>query len=202
MSRSATRCSPPIPTAGGTGPGRSSGSSPARARSTSSRSLSTRTPAGPVTPAASPPPAPTRSGSRASAGTYVQVSAVKAVGRQAQRVHNLSVDGPSTYYVAAGWLNLLVHNSGCVTLKLKYGADWTDEMKKAADDKVAALNKAAAEGKLVTTKPPKRLGRNNQRYTNETGETVDSSEFDIDHIIDLQLGGADAVSNMNPLFRS
>jgi RHS repeat-associated protein len=139
---------------------------------------------------------------RTSAGTYVQVSAVKAVGRQAQRVHNLSVDGPSTYYVAAGWLNLLVHNSGCVTLKLKYGADWTDEMKKAADDKVAALNKAAAEGKLVTTKPPKRLGRNNQRYTNETGETVDSSEFDIDHIIDLQLGGADAVSNMNPLFRS
>ncbi|MEU4446911.1 DNRLRE domain-containing protein [Actinosynnema sp. NPDC050801] len=48
---------------------------------------------------------------RTSAGTYVQVSAVQS--RTAhQRVHNLTVDGIHTYYVAAGDVDVLVHNCG------------------------------------------------------------------------------------------
>ncbi|GAA2965655.1 DNRLRE domain-containing protein [Actinokineospora diospyrosa] len=46
---------------------------------------------------------------RTSAGTYVQVVAV-AQRSQAQRVHNLTVDGPHTYYVLAGTTPVLVHN--------------------------------------------------------------------------------------------
>ncbi|WP_053175182.1 polymorphic toxin-type HINT domain-containing protein [Nonomuraea sp. SBT364] len=46
---------------------------------------------------------------RTSAGTYVQVSAVKK--RTASlRVHNLTVEGPHTYYVLAGQAPVLVHN--------------------------------------------------------------------------------------------
>lgn len=51
---------------------------------------------------------------RTSAGTYVQVSAIKAGARHHQRVHNLTVDGPHTYHVAAAdEASLLVHNAGC-----------------------------------------------------------------------------------------
>ncbi|MEO3746643.1 RHS repeat-associated core domain-containing protein [Plantactinospora sp. B5E13] len=48
---------------------------------------------------------------RTSAGTYVQVTAVKRWTAQDQRVHNLTVDGLHTYYVVAGSIPVLVHNS-------------------------------------------------------------------------------------------
>jgi hypothetical protein len=47
---------------------------------------------------------------RTSAGTYVQVTAVRPF-TQHRRVHNLTVDGIHTYYVAAGAVKALVHNA-------------------------------------------------------------------------------------------
>ncbi|QXJ24408.1 sugar-binding protein [Actinomadura graeca] len=52
---------------------------------------------------------------RTSAGTYVQVTAVKARTSPDQRVHNLTVSNLSTYYVSAGETPVLVHN--CTTLE-------------------------------------------------------------------------------------
>ncbi|MEU7854269.1 RHS repeat-associated core domain-containing protein [Nonomuraea sp. NPDC049141] len=49
---------------------------------------------------------------RTSAGTYVQVSAVRKLFRW-DRVYNLTVGGTHTFYVAAGAANLLVHNGAC-----------------------------------------------------------------------------------------
>ncbi|WP_307805055.1 RHS repeat-associated core domain-containing protein [Streptomyces sp. VRA16 Mangrove soil] len=49
------------------------------------------------------------------AGTWVQITAIDETHR-AQRVHNLSVEGQATYYVAAGSTSALVHNSGCPTI--------------------------------------------------------------------------------------
>ncbi|ELS57260.1 golvesin C-terminal-like domain-containing protein [Streptomyces viridochromogenes] len=48
------------------------------------------------------------------AGTWVQITAIDEAHRT-QRVHNLTVDGQHTYYVAAGGAAVLVHNAGCPT---------------------------------------------------------------------------------------
>lgn len=48
---------------------------------------------------------------RTGTGSYVQVSAVRAF-TQHTRVHNLTVDGLHTYHVAAGAVDVLVHNCG------------------------------------------------------------------------------------------
>jgi hypothetical protein len=48
---------------------------------------------------------------RTSAGTYVQITAIKAW-TQHQQVHNLTVDTDHTYYVLAGATPVLVHNCG------------------------------------------------------------------------------------------
>ncbi|MFG1755024.1 polymorphic toxin-type HINT domain-containing protein [Streptosporangium sandarakinum] len=50
---------------------------------------------------------------RTSAGTHVQITAVRHEVRQDQRVHNLSVADIHTYYTAAGKADILVHNTGC-----------------------------------------------------------------------------------------
>jgi hypothetical protein len=47
-----------------------------------------------------------------SAGTYVQITAVRQWTAQHQRVYNLTVDGTHTYYVVAGTTQVLVHNCG------------------------------------------------------------------------------------------
>ncbi|MFC4532025.1 RHS repeat-associated core domain-containing protein [Sphaerisporangium dianthi] len=49
---------------------------------------------------------------RTSAGTYLQVSAVRT-SFQWQRVHNLTVGDTHTYYVGAGGQDVLVHNGAC-----------------------------------------------------------------------------------------
>ncbi len=48
---------------------------------------------------------------RTSAGTYVQVSAIAKSSSSGQRVHNLDVAGFSTYHVAVGGADALVHNN-------------------------------------------------------------------------------------------
>ncbi|MDT4989917.1 MAG: hypothetical protein QOI74_4011, partial [Micromonosporaceae bacterium] len=49
---------------------------------------------------------------RTSAGTYVQVTAIKRWTAHNQRVHNLTIDTTHTYYVLAGTTPVLVHNCG------------------------------------------------------------------------------------------
>ncbi|MGD7075994.1 hypothetical protein ACQCR0_24875, partial [Ralstonia pseudosolanacearum] len=80
-----------------------------------------------------------------------------------------------------------------VDLTLRYKEGWTDAQKAAADAKVDALNGAD----LVVT-PVKRSGTSaSRRYKAAGGEVPKNS--DVDHTIDLQLGGSDTISNMAPL---
>jgi len=67
---------------------------------------------------------------RTSAGTYVQVSAVRRY--QSQEVtYDLTVDSIHTYYVVAGTTAVLVHNVDLVCGKVSYGT--TDQSKMAAN---------------------------------------------------------------------
>ncbi|MBB6171253.1 hypothetical protein HNR23_001313 [Nocardiopsis mwathae] len=50
---------------------------------------------------------------RSSNGTWVQVTAVQTSRASDQNVHNFTVDGISTYYVAAPGMDILVHNNDC-----------------------------------------------------------------------------------------
>ncbi|MDP9440901.1 MAG: pre-toxin TG domain-containing protein [Actinomycetota bacterium] len=83
--------------------------------------------------------------------------------------------------------------AGEVSLSLRYKRGWTGAQRAAADAKVAALN----EADLVVT-PVQRSGTSAAaRYRRAGGEIP--SAHDVDHVIDLQLGGADDILNMNPL---
>ena len=76
---------------------------------------------------------------------------------------------------------------------MTYKPDWTPAQIAAADAKVAALNEAK---QLVVTKV-ERSGSAADVWRRAGNETVPGS--DIDHKIDLQLGGPDEVGNMWPL---
>ena len=65
--------------------------------------------------------------------------------------------------------------------------------KKQADKKIKTLNGAST----VVTKNPTRMKNTKKRYE-ETGGEVPKG-YDVDHMIDLQLGGKDLPSNMKPL---
>jgi hypothetical protein len=95
--------------------------------------------------------------------------------------------------VLAGSTSVLVHNCNGATLNLKYKPGWTPQQIAEADAKVAALNKQAP---LMVTKPQR--GVSASRTWKNAGMPKPPGT-DIDHVIDLQLGGADWVFNMNPL---
>ncbi|MFF4198307.1 polymorphic toxin-type HINT domain-containing protein [Nonomuraea sp. NPDC001831] len=133
---------------------------------------------------------------RTSRGAWVQVIEIQNWTTQL-RVHNLTVAGVHTYYVGAGNQKVLVHNCGAGTgidLNLKYKPGWDASQRAAADAKVAALN---ADGNLTVT-TVQRAGTSAASRYKKAGNSVSSGE-DVDHTKDLQLGGADNVSNMNPL---
>ena len=83
-------------------------------------------------------------------------------------------------------------------LELKFKDGWSEAQKAAAQKKVNALNNA---GSLVVTKPPKRGNKSASKIWEEAGKTKPAGH-DIDHIVDLQLGGKDELSNMWPLDES
>ena len=83
--------------------------------------------------------------------------------------------------------------SNGVTLSLRYKAGWSAVQRAAADAKVDALN----ESSMVVT-PARRSGTSAAQRYRADGQTVPRG-MDVDHVQDLQLGGADAVWNMNPL---
>lgn len=88
----------------------------------------------------------------------------------------------SAFKDTGGWASVVV-------LGLKYKPGWTPEQRAAADAKVAKLN----EGKLVVTKVAR--GGSARRMMKAAGMSIDDDE-DADHIVDLQLGGADDVTNV------
>ena len=83
-----------------------------------------------------------------------------------------------------------------VTIVLKYKDGWTDAQKAAADAKVKALTEAHTEkmGKIERNGPSA-----SKIYKNANGAESVPKGSDVDHVIDLQLGGANDISNMNPL---
>lgn len=81
-------------------------------------------------------------------------------------------------------------------LRLKYHSDWTAAQSSAADEKVHAIWSAAQRGELKKT-APLRKGTASSRYTKAGGTVPDG--HDVDHTIELQLGGSDDLSNMKPL---
>lgn len=89
---------------------------------------------------------------------------------------------------------MLVHNA--CRVDVKYKAGWSDAQRAAADRKVAALNAVRSQ---VT--PVKRSGASAAERYRRVGGRVGTNE-DVDHIVDLQLGGPDTVVNMAPLDRS
>ena len=82
-------------------------------------------------------------------------------------------------------------------LELKYKSGWSQAQKAAADAKVAKLDEAAKAGELKVTKP-QRSGSSSRDKFKEAGGEVSKTE-DVDHTKDLQLGGKDALDNLNPL---
>ncbi len=83
-------------------------------------------------------------------------------------------------------------------IELKYKDGWTDVQKAEADAKVKALSEATT----VKT-PAKRTGTSAaSRYKSAYGKDSIPSGYDIDHTVDLQLGGADDILNLNPLEKS
>lgn len=103
-----------------------------------------------------------------------------------------------TYYVVAGGVPILVHNTDgekCV-ITLKYKNGWSADQTKAADAKVASLN--AADRLVVSDAEAARGSTSAADLWRNAGNTTEEG-MDIDHVIDLQLGGADDISNLSPL---
>ncbi|MFD3582870.1 polymorphic toxin-type HINT domain-containing protein [Streptomyces sp. NPDC058683] len=128
---------------------------------------------------------------------HVYVVATKATPGTANR-WNLTVQQLHTYYVLAGGVPILVHNTDgekCV-ITLKYKSGWSADQIKAADAKVASLN---AADKLVVSDAEAARGSTSAAdlWRNAGNETEEGK--DIDHVIDLQLGGADDIGNLSPL---
>lgn len=88
--------------------------------------------------------------------------------------------------------NFIKDETGELNLNLKYKKGWSDGQKAAADAKVEALNQAD----LVVTKPQRTPGTRNEYK--KSGGKVEKGQ-DVDHTVDLQLGGSNTVTNMNPL---
>ena len=83
-----------------------------------------------------------------------------------------------------------------ILLKAKEG--WTDSQKAQASQKVEALNTKAKNGELSVVKNPNRSSTSAGSRYRKAGNDVPSGK-DVDHTQDLQLGGADDLSNMAPL---
>ena len=85
-----------------------------------------------------------------------------------------------------------------ITVKLKYKEGWTDAQKAEANAKVKALSEADTVKRNV-----ERSGTSSRKmYIKAFGKDSVSSTQDIDHIVDLQLGGKNELSNLAPLDRS
>lgn len=84
-----------------------------------------------------------------------------------------------------------------VNIELKFKDGWSDAQKLAAQNKVNALSNAYT----VKTQVERKTSAS-KIFKKHYGSNSVPKGFDIDHTIDLQLGGVDDISNMLPLDRS
>lgn len=119
------------------------------------------------------------------------------------KVYNFKVDDYHTYFVGSN--GILVHNSNCRLIQnpdgsydaeLSYKEEWTPEQRAQADAKCKALSDADT---VKTDVAGKRNGTKTSRYRKDNA--IPSNQ-DVDHTIDLQLGGPDDAINMNGLDKS
>jgi filamentous hemagglutinin len=95
---------------------------------------------------------------------------------------------------AAGFVPSTVETSqSSVNLQLKYKEGWTDAQRAEADAKVKILNDSDTVVSQVN-----RSGTSASSRYRQSGGLVPPG-YDVDHMVDLQLGGSDTVSNMWPL---
>ena len=120
-------------------------------------------------------------------------------------MYNFQVEDFHTYFV--GDCAVWVHNANCKLIdngdgtydaELSYKENWTLEQRAEADAKCKALSNADT----VKTKPERGSTSASSKYKSEYGEDSVLKTQDVDHTIDLQLGGVDDILNMNPLDRS
>ncbi|MBC7765262.1 MAG: HNH endonuclease [Hyphomonadaceae bacterium] len=89
-------------------------------------------------------------------------------------------------------------NTKGIDIELMYKDGWTLTQKAEADAKVKSLTEA-----LTVKTVPNRSGTSaSSRYKKVTGQNSIPQGKDVDHIIDLQLGGTDDILNMRPLDNS
>jgi len=88
-----------------------------------------------------------------------------------------------------------VREGQVITPELKYKKSWTSEQRAAADAKVEALNNA----EKVKTIPQRGKTAASSIYKKANGSNSIPKGYDIDHKVDLQLGGKDDITNMWPL---
>ena len=121
-------------------------------------------------------------------------------------VYNFRVPGTHTYFVRPNdWTGdaVWVHNACAVKteegydLELELKEGWSEEQIAQAQAKVASLNAAAERSELVRSVPNRGSTTARSMYLDEGFDVEDG--MDVDHVIDLQLGGADAVRNLSPL---
>jgi hypothetical protein len=82
-------------------------------------------------------------------------------------------------------------------LALSYREDWTSEQRALADQKVAALDAAAGRGEATVTAVKRASGSAAGRL--RKAKVHVPTGWHGDHLIDLQLGGQDVLSNLWPL---
>jgi len=132
-------------------------------------------------------------GSRVSASTF---AASLRTGPPSALVADRQPENAATYDEQAVGVPVATEATG-TTLSLGYKAGWSAEQIAAADAKVAALDQAAQSGQLSVT-AVERGGTSAASMWRAAGGEIPSAA-DIDHVIDLQLGGSDALSNLSPL---
>jgi hypothetical protein len=121
-----------------------------------------------------------------------------------KKVFNFEVADWHTYFVGVwAWL---VHNAkacfsayvkkvsdGVYDITLKFKSGWTKSQREAAVEKAQALTNASTK---VVKNPARKPGT--RKVFEKAGGKIKGSE-DVDHVIDLQLDGADDVMNMKGL---
>lgn len=128
-----------------------------------------------------------------------------ALGKVAQTAKTASQlpKGASTVAnVARSWFPQKIYrNCGLAAanggITLKYGANWTLRQRRAADKKIKATSDAARRGETVKT-PVERRGAAVKQFRADNRKPP-SGDPDVDHTIDLQLGGLDNPSNLKYL---
>ena len=125
------------------------------------------------------------------------------LGDESVKVYTFQVEDYHTYFV--GLNTILVHNSNCHLIQnsdgsydaeLSYKEGWTPEQRAQDDAKCKALSDAYT---VKINVAGKRNGTKTSRYRKDNA--IPSNQ-DVDHTIDLQLGGQDNVINMNGLDKS